>query len=36
MDHNYEQISKGIDAQGITAKQYCNINNLSYPTIFKV
>ena len=33
MRHNYEQISKDIDAQGITIGQYCKNNNLSYPTI---
>ena len=27
MRHNYEQISKDIDAQGITVGQYCK-NNL--------
>ena len=34
MRNNYEQISKDIDAQGITVGQYCKNNNLSYPTIY--
>ena len=34
MRHNYEQILKDIDAQGISVGRYCKINNLSYSTIF--
>ena len=34
MRNNYEQISKDIDAQGISVGRYCKNNNLSYPTIY--